>query len=211
MRVAHQRRWQSGPACDFIQHLGSGIDPVRQNGPHAHSVALDPEGRYAFVPDLGLDKMFIYRFDARRGMLEPNVMPWIKMRPGAGPRHVVPHPDGRFAYLINELDSTVATLAWDHTTGGFEVSGIVSTLPADFRGESTCADIRIAPSGRFIYASNRGHDSIAVFAIDRPTGQLTPVDHVPTEGRTPRAFCLDPGGVFLLAANQDSDTIVRSG
>jgi 6-phosphogluconolactonase len=195
-------------ACDFIQHLGAGIDPVRQNGPHAHSVTLDATNRYAFVPDLGLDKLLIYKFDAKRGMLEPNGVPWIKMKPGAGPRHVALHPGGRFAYLINELSSTVVALACDRKTGAFQELQIVPTLPEGFRGESTSADIQVSPSGRFIYASNRGHDSIAIYRINQRTGRLTYVDHAATQGRTPRSFCLDPTGRFLLAANQDSDMIV---
>ncbi|MGA3403819.1 MAG: lactonase family protein [Acetobacteraceae bacterium] len=195
-------------ACDFIQHQGAGIDPVRQNGPHAHSVTLDRTNRHAFVPDLGLDKLLIYQFDAKRGMLEPNGVPWIKMRPGAGPRHVALHPGGRFAYLINELNSTVAALACDRKTGAFQQLQVVPTLPDGFRGESTGADIQVAPSGRFVYASNRGHDSIAIHRIDPRSGRLTYVDHAAAQGRTPRSFCLDPGGRLLLVANQDSDTIV---
>jgi 6-phosphogluconolactonase len=197
-----------GDACDFIQHQGAGIDPVRQGGPHAHSVTLDSANRYAFVPDLGLDKLLIYRFDAKRGMLEPNGVPWIKMKPGAGPRHVALHPGGRFAYLINELNSTLAALACNRRTGAFQELQIVPTLPEGFRGESTCADVQVSPSGRFVYVSNRGHDSIAIYRINQRTGRLTYVDHAATQGRTPRSFCLDPTGRFLLAANQDSDMIV---
>jgi len=195
-------------ACDFVQHLGAGIDPTRQNGPHAHSVTLDNANRCAFVPDLGLDKLLIYRFDAKRGMLEPNGVPWIKMKPGAGPRHVALYPGGRLAYLINELNSTVAVLACDRKTGAFQELQVVSTLPEGFGDESTGADIQVAPSGRFVYSSNRGHDSIAIHRIDPRTGRLTYVDHAGTQGRTPRSFCLDPTGTFAFIANQDSDTIV---
>jgi 6-phosphogluconolactonase len=197
-----------GDACDFIQHQGAGIDPVRQKGPHAHSITLDRANRYAFVPDLGLDKLLIYKFDAKRGMLEPNGVPWIKMKPGAGPRHVTLHPGGKFAYLINELNSTVAALAYDRKTGAFQELQIVPTLPEGFRGASTCADIQVSPSGMFVYASNRGHDSITIYRINRRTGRLTYVDHSATQGKTPRSFCIDPTGRFLLAANQDTDTIV---
>jgi 6-phosphogluconolactonase len=195
-------------ACDFVQHQGSSIDPVRQKGPHAHSVTLDRANRYAFVPDLGLDKLLIYKFDAKRGMLEPNSVPWIKMKPGAGPRQVALHPGGKFAYLINELNSTVAALACDCKTGTFQELQIVSTLPEDFCGESTCADVQVSPSGMFVYASNRGHDSIAIYRVNERTGRLTCVDHQPTQGKTPRSFGIDPTGRFLLAANQDTDTIV---
>ena len=197
-----------GEASDFIQHQGSSIDAVRQKGPHAHSVTLDKDDRFAFVPDLGLDKLMVYKFDPGRGMLEPNAVPWIKMKPGAGPRHVDFHPGGRFAYLINELDSTLAALSYDGRKGTFKVLQIVSTLPEGFSGESTCADVQISPSGAFVYGSNRGHDSIVIFKIDPRTGRLTTVGHEPTRGKTPRSFGIDPTGRYLLAANQDSDTIV---
>ncbi len=197
-----------GEACDFVQHLGAGIDPARQTGPHAHSVTLDATNRFALVPDLGLDKLMIYRFDAKRGMLEPNGVPWLKMKPGAGPRHVALHPGGRFAYLINELDSTVAALAYDPKTGAMRELQVAATLPEGFDGQSSGADIYVSPSGRFVYASNRGHDSIAIFRIDARTGRLTTVGHEATQGRTPRSFCIDPTGRFLLVANQDSDAVV---
>jgi 6-phosphogluconolactonase len=197
-----------GEACDFIQHQGSGIDPVRQNGPHAHSVTLDQANRFAFIPDLGLDRLMVYRFDPKRGLLEPSGVPWIKMKPGAGPRHVAFHPGGRFAYLINELDSTLAALTYDGRKGAFKMLQIVPTLPEGFRGQSTCADIQVSPSGTFVYGSNRGHDSIVIHRVDPRTGRLAYVGHEPTLGKTPRNFAIDPTGRFLLAANQDSDTIV---
>lgn len=197
-----------GEASDFIQHQGSGIDPARQKGPHAHSVTLDASNRFAFVPDLGLDRLMVYRFDPTRGMLEANGVPWIKMKPGAGPRHVAFHPNGTFAYLVNELDSTIAALAYAGAAGTFSHLQTVPTLPRDFTGKSTCADIQVAPSGRFVYASNRGHDSIVIYRVDPRSGALDYVGHEPTQGKTPRSFGIDPTGRFLLAANQDSDTIV---
>jgi len=197
-----------GAASDFIQHQGSSIDPTRQVGPHAHSVTLDEAGRFAFVPDLGLDKLMAYAFDKQRGILEPNGVPWVKMKPGAGPRHVAFHPGGRFAFLINELDSTLASLSYDGRKGTFKVLQIVPTLPEGYRGESTCADVHVSPSGVFVYGSNRGHDSIVIYRIHQQTGRLTYVGHEPTLGKTPRSFGVDPTGRFLLAANQDSDTIV---
>ena len=197
-----------GEACDFVQHQGSGIDPVRQKGPHAHSATLDRANRFVVIPDLGLDRLMVYRFDPERGMLEPNQVPWIKMKPGAGPRHVTFHPGGRFAYLINELDSTLAALSYNGSRGTFKVLQVVSTLPADFHGESTCAVVEVSPSGAFVYGSNRGHDSIVIYRIDQRTGRLAYVGHEPTQGKTPRSFGIDPTGRFLLAANQDSDTIV---
>ena len=193
---------------DFVQHRGSSIDPVRQNGPHAHSVTLDGSGCYAFVPDLGLDKVVIYRFDAVRGMLERTGAPWIKMKPGSGPRLLALDPGGTTAYLVNELSSTIAVLAWDRRVGALRELQIVPTLPAGFAGRSTCADVQVSPSGRFVYASNRGHDSIAVYRADRRTGTLTPVDHQSSGGKTPRSFAIDPTGRLLLVANQDSDSIV---
>jgi 6-phosphogluconolactonase len=195
-------------ASDVVQHAGSSIDPARQNGPHAHSVLLDASNRFAFVPDLGLDKLMIYRYDAGRGKLEPNQVPWLTMKPGAGPRHLALHPGGSFAYLANELDSTVAVLACDAATGGFEQRRRVPTLPPGFAGPNTCADIQISPSGKHLYASNRGHDSIAIYAIDQRSGALDQVGHEPTRGRTPRSFGIDPAGEFLFVANQDSDSVV---
>ena len=197
-----------GEATDFVQHLGSSVDPVRQRGPHAHSVTLDKAGRFAFVPDLGLDKLMVYAFDRTRGMLEPHAVPWIKVKPGAGPRHVALHPSGRFAFLINELDSTVTALSFRGKKGVFKELQVVQTLPAGFQGESTCADVQVAPSGRFVYASNRGHDSLVMYRIDGRTGRLAYVGHQSTQGKTPRQFEIDPTGRFLLVANQDTDTIV---
>jgi 6-phosphogluconolactonase len=197
-----------GEASDFIQHQGSSIDPVRQKGPHAHSVTLDASNRFAFVPDLGLDRLMVYRFDPKRGMLEANAVPWIKMKPGAGPRHVSFHPGNRLAYLVNELDSTVVVLSFDGRVGTFEHLQTVPTLPEGFGIESTCADIQVSPSGTFVYASNRGHDSIVIYRIDPLAGRLSYVGHEPTQGKTPRSFGIDPTGMFLLAANQDSDTVV---
>jgi 6-phosphogluconolactonase len=197
-----------GAASDFVQHLGSSVDPVRQKGPHAHSVTLDRANRFAFVPDLGLDKLMVYTFDRTRGRLEPHAAAWIKVKPGAGPRHVALHPGGTFAFLINELDSTLAALSFDARKGVFRELQVVPTLPAGFQGESTCADVQVAPSGRFVYASNRGHDSLVIYKIDRRTGKLAYVGHQSTLGRTPRQFEIDPTGRFLLVGNQDTDTIV---
>jgi len=197
-----------GEASDFIQHQGSSIDPVRQKGPHAHSVTLDKANRFAFVPDLGMDKLMVYQFDPKRGMLEPNKTPWIKVKPGAGPRHLAFHPNGKFAFLINELDSTLLVLSYDDRKGTFKELQTVSTLPQGFSGESTCADVQVSPSGAFAYGSNRGHDSLVIYRIDQRTGRLHYVGHEPTRGKTPRHFGVDPTGRFLLAANQDTDTIV---
>ena len=195
-------------ASDFIQHQGSGINPVRQSGPHPHSVWLDRANRFLLVPDLGVDKLIVYKFDQERGMLEPNRVPWIKMKPGSGPRHMAFHPSGRFTYLINELDSTMVALRYDGRTGTLKVLQVVSTLPNGFEGASTCSHVEVSPSGAFVYGSNRGHDSIVIYKVDQRTGKLTLVGHEASQGRTPRNFAIDPTGRFLLVANQDSDTIV---
>ena len=197
-----------GDAASFVQHAGSSVDPRRQEGPHAHSVNLDPANRFAFVADLGLDKVLIYRFDATLGTLTANDPPWAKVAPGAGPRHFAFHPSGRFAYVINEMHSTVTAFRYDAERGSLETMDTVSTLPLGFSGNSTTAEVQVHPSGQFLYGSNRGHDSIAVFAIDADTGKLTPAGHASTQGKAPRNFGIDPTGQWLLAANQDSDSIV---
>ena len=197
-----------GDATDVIQHEGSSVDPVRQSGPHAHAVALDDTGRYAFVPDLGIDKLMVYKFDPQRGKLKPHQEPWVEVAAGAGPRQLVLHPKGRIAYLINELNSTVSVFRYDAGKGTFREIQTVSTLPEDFKGSSTCAEVQIAPSGKFLYGSNRGHDSIVSFAIDQMDGSLTYIGHQSTQGKTPRHFVVDPAGDFLMVANQDTNNVV---
>ena len=197
-----------GDATDVIQHRGSSIDPLRQSGPHAHAVTLDDTGRYVFVPDLGTDKLMVYRFDANRGKLEPNEEPWVEVSAGAGPRQLVMHPRGGYAYLINELDSTMTAFRYDRDRCILREIQTLSTLPEDFKGAITCAEVQISPSGKFLYGSNRGHDSIVIYAIDQMDGMLTCVGHESTQGKTPRHFAVDPAGEFLLAANQDTDSVV---
>jgi 6-phosphogluconolactonase len=197
-----------GDATDMIQHRGSSIDPLRQAGPHAHAVTLDDTGRYVFVPDLGTDKLMIYRFDANRGKLEPNEEPWVDLTAGAGPRQLVMHPRGGYAYLINELDSTMTAFRYDRDRGILREIQTLSTLPEDFEGASTCAEVQVSPSGKFLYGSNRGHDSIVIYAIDQTDGMLTCIGHESTQGKTPRHFAIGPAGEFLLAVNQDTDSIV---
>jgi 6-phosphogluconolactonase len=169
---------------------------------------LDDSGRFAFVADLGLDKLMVYRFDSERGKLEAHRRPWVEVHPGAGPRQLVFHPDGRYAYLINELDSTITALACDWNVGILDSIQTVPTLPPGFEGVSTCAEVQISPSGRFLYGSNRGHDSVVWFEIDRELGTLTVLGHEATLGRIPRHFAISPNGDFLLVANQDSDNLV---
>ena len=193
---------------DFVQHEGSGVDANRQKGPHAHSINVDPTNRYAFVPDLGLDKVFAYRLDLDGGRLIPHDPPSASTAPGAGPRHFDFHPTDNYAYLINELDSTMTAFEYDPSAGALSEINTVSTLPADFTGASHCADVHVHPSGRFVYGSNRGHNSIAICEIDGATGGLTFLGTESTHGEWPRNFAIDPTGAYLLAANQDSDTVV---
>ncbi|HWQ34379.1 MAG TPA: lactonase family protein [Blastocatellia bacterium] len=197
-----------GPPTDTIQHTGSSINRDRQAGPHAHCIVPDASGRFALAADLGLDKVMIYRFDAKKGKLRPHTPPFAALKPGAGPRHIAFHPDGQFAYVINELDSTLVAFSYDKTNGTLTELQISPTLPDGFKGTNYCADVHVHPSGQFVYASNRGHDSIAVFGIDRKTGRLIFIEHASTQGNWPRNFALDPTGTFLLAANQKSDSII---
>ena len=197
-----------GEATQVIQHEGGSVNPQRQEGPHVHSVNLDGADRRLFAPDLGLDKIMIYALDKESGTLEPAPQPWVEAAPGAGPRHFVFHPSQEYAYLIQELNSTITVYAYAADEGRLTALQTVSTLPDDFSGDSSTADIHVSSDGRFVYGSNRGHDSIAIFAVDGESGQLTSLGHVSTLGRTPRNFALDPTGDMLLAANQDSNTIV---
>jgi 6-phosphogluconolactonase len=197
-----------GEATDVKQDLGSSINADRQEGPHAHCIVLDSANRFAYGCDLGTDKIMIYRFDARRGKLIPNGTPSVQVKPGAGPRHLTFHPGGKYAYLINELHATVTAFTHDRVRGNLKEVQTVPTLPKDFNGADTSADIHVSPDGRFVYCSNRGHDSIATFKIDPRNGELTFIAHEPTGGKTPRNFAIDPTGTFLLAANQKSDSIV---
>ena len=195
-----------GPASDVVQHQGAGSDPDRQKGPHAHSIITDRANRYAFAADLGLDKILVYRMDLEKGKLLPHGE--VKVRAGAGPRHFTFHPSGRYAYLIQELNSTLTAFAYDAGKGLLEELQTISTLPEGFQGRSSCADVHVSPSGKFVYGSNRGHDSIAMFSIDEKSGKLTFLGCEPTGGKTPRGFAIDPTGTFLLAANQDTNNIV---
>jgi 6-phosphogluconolactonase len=198
------------PASAFVQHTGSSVDPERQKQPHAHSINVEAAGRFAYAADLGIDRILIYQFDAAKGILTTNDPPFAPVEPGSGPRHFAFHPGGRFAYVINEMPLTITAFTRDATRGGLTAIQTISTLPADRprqAGDST-AEVQVHPSGRFLYGSNRGHDSIAVFAIDETTGRLAFVQTVPTQGRTPRNFGIDPSGTYLLAANQNSDSVV---
>lgn len=197
-----------GEATTFVQHHGHGADPKRQESAHAHSIDLSPDNRFAFVDDLGLDELLVYKFDSSKGSLTLNIPPFVKLDPGSGPRHFALHPSGKFGYVVAEMASTVTALTVDLNRGRVRRLQTISTLPKDFKGENDDAEIQVHPSGKFLYASNRGHDSIAVFAIDPDQGTLTHIDDVPTQGKIPRSFEIDPTGHFLLAENSKSDNIV---
>jgi 6-phosphogluconolactonase len=196
-----------GERTALAQHEGSSLIASRQQGPHAHSVNLDPDNHFAFAADLGIDKIMVYRFNAAHGSLNSTESS-VALAPGAGPRHFTFHPQGRFAYVINELNSTVVAYRYDAASGQLTEIETITTLPADFVGKNHPAEVVVDPSGRFLYGSNRGHDSIVVYAIDPDRGTLTWVQHVATGGKWPRNFCIDPSGQYLLAANQQSDNVV---
>ena len=196
-----------GEASAFVQHTGHGTNPERQAGPHAHSIDLSPDNRFAIVDDLGLDETLVYKFDSTTGSLaaDPKL---AKADPGAGPRHFAFHPNGKLAYVIDEMGSAVAVFRYDSNSGALRPLRTTSTLPGSFSGHNTAAEIQVHPSGKFLYASNRGHDSIAVFAIDAGEGTLTPIEYVSTKGQIPRNFEIAPGGSLLFNANQKSDNLV---
>jgi 6-phosphogluconolactonase len=195
-------------ATSFDQHRGSSLVKGRQDGPHAHAVVFSADNRFAFVADLGLDQVFSYRLDPSRARFAPNSPPVTKVSPGSGPRHLAFHPNGKLLYANNEINSTVTVFAYDAAKGGLKEVQTVSTLPSNFAGTNSTAEIQADMAGRFLYVSNRGHDSIAVFSIDPGFGTLTPVEQVSTQGRTPRNFSLDPTGAYLFAANENSSTVV---
>ena len=192
----------------FVQHTGSSVNARRQKGPHAHSINISPDNRFAFVADLGIDKIMIYRLDIEKGILTANTPGYAKVKPGAGPRHFSFHPDGKSAYLINELDCTMAVFAYQAESGTLTGTQTVTTLPEGFEGSNTCAEVRVHPGGKFLYGSNRGHDSIVVYRIDPANGKLTYVEHETADIKTPRNFNIDPTGKFCLVANQGSDSVV---
>jgi 6-phosphogluconolactonase len=197
-----------GEAVGFVQHAGSSVNPGRQGGPHAHFIQPDPANRFALVCDLGLDQVLVYRLDAARATLEPNDPPFAALKRGAGPRHLAFHPKGRCAYVINELDSTLTAFSYDARRGTLREFQTVSALPEGWTNRNSTAEVEVHPSGRYLYGSNRGHDSIAVFALDQKTGRMRLLQHQSTLGKAPRNFAIDPTGQWLLAANQDTDNVV---
>lgn len=197
-----------GQASSVMQHEGAGKDPDRQSAPHAHSFLMDPANRFALAADLGIDRVMVYRLDGQTGTLARAGTPPAALKPGAGPRHLAFHPHGRNVYVVNELDVTVTVFRYDAATGALTELQTVPALAERTRAESFPADIHLLPSGRFLYASIRGDDSLAVFSVDRAKGTLTPVQRISTGGRWPRSFAIDPTARFLFVANQRSDSIV---
>jgi 6-phosphogluconolactonase len=197
-----------GESTDFVQHSGKGPDPARQAGPHAHCVTMSPDNRFAFVCDLGLDKVMGYQFDAEHGKLTPADPAFTAIKPGAGPRHLVFRPDGKFAYVINELNSTVTAFSYEPKTGRLTEVQSISTLPPYWEGKNTAGEIGVHPSGKYLYASNRGHNSVVLFEIDPEKGTLNFVEEQGTGGKTPRHFGIEPSAKHLAIGNQDSDTIL---
>jgi len=190
-----------------MQHSGSSANQSRQRGPHAHAVVLSADNRFLFVPDLGLDQVMSYRLDPTKPSLTANDPPFAKVAPGSGPRHFAFHPKSAFAYGLNEMKSSVTAFQYDAKRGALTEIQTISTLPKDFTGEDNSAEIEVDAKGRFVYATNRGHDSITVFAIGKD-GKLTVVQNVLTKGKAPRSFKIDPTGGYLLAANQNTSNIV---
>lgn len=196
-----------GAPISTIRHEGKSVDPARQERPHAHSINLDAGNRFAFAADLGLDQVLVYRFDAASGKLSPHDPAFAPVAPGAGPRHFAFHPGGKYAYVINELQSTITAFSYDAEHGKLTEVQSIGTLPEGHREPSFTAEVVVHPSGKFVYGSNRGHDSIAIFQVDESTGKLTAAGHRPTGGKTPRNFAIDPTGKYLLAENQASNSV----
>jgi len=201
---------QLQPATCTVQHAGSGPDPERQEGPHVHSAVIDPSGRFAFAADLGTDQVMAYALDASAGRLSPADPPFAAVQAGAGPRHLVFHPNRRFAYLANELDNTCSVFAYDEARGALSALQTIAMVPAGYDGTSYAADVQILPSGRYLYGANREHNSIAVFRVDADTGKLTAVDHQACEP-WPWNLAIDPSSTWLLSANRDGDCVTVFG
>lgn len=196
-----------GEAASFFQHKGTGADPKRQTGPHAHSVNISPDNRFVAATDLGLDQVLVYKLDAATATLTPNDPPFAKTQPGEGPRHLAFSPNGKFAYVVNELKPTMGVFAYDKAKGALQEIQNAPLLPKEHTDISYAAEVRVDPKGKFVYGSNRRADSLTIFSIGKD-GKVTAVDRVPTQGKNPRDFNLDPTGSFLIAANQDSDNLV---
>ena len=196
-----------GEATGFVQHEGSSVNESRQTGPHAHMILPDPTNRFALSPDLGTDKVMIYRMDPDRGTLTPNDPAFLEIHAGAGPRHLAFHPNGRTLYVINELDDTMVACSYDSSAGRVEAIQTIKTVPDGFSGTNYCSDVHVSASGKFVYGSNRGHDSIVICAVAED-GTISVIGHEPTRGNFPRNFAIDPSGRLLLVANQNANNVV---
>jgi 6-phosphogluconolactonase len=200
-----------GEQAAFVQHAGSSVHPQRQSKPYAHWFRTDPSNRFALAADLGMDQIVVYRFDAGTGELTPHDPPFAKVTPGSGPRHMAFHPNGRWAYAVQELANEVVAFQWDADRGTLTQFQAVETLAAGFTEPSTAAEIAVRADGRFVYVSNRGEDSLVVYAVDARTGELTLRQRVPARGRTPRYFALDHTGRWLVVSNQDGGNLAVFG
>ncbi len=194
-----------GEAATFIQHTGTGGTPPHPSPPHGHSANLSPDNRFVLVDDLGLDEVKVYKIDLAKATLTPNDPPFARTAAGAGPRHLAFSPNGKFVYNINELNSTLTVFAYDKARGALKEVQTLSTLPAGFHGDNSTAEVAVHPNGGFVYGSNRGHNSIAVFSVESATGKLSLVEHAPTKGKTPRSFEITPDGGYMVVGNQDTD------
>jgi len=197
-----------GTASGYVQHSGSGPNKERQEGPHAHWIGTSPDNRFALAVDLGLDQVLVYGFDSSKGIFTPMLSGFAKVKPGAGPRHLAFHPNGKFAYVLNEMDSSVTVFSYQAKNGAFSSLETISAVPRDYAGRKEAAEIAVHPSGKFLYTSNRGHDSIAIFEINPAKGTLKSLGQVLSGGKTPRHFAIDPTGMYLLAENQESNNVV---
>lgn len=197
-----------GERTAFVQHSGSSVNPNWQKGPHAHSVGFSPGNRFALVTDLGLDKVLVYRFDAAAGSLDPKPASLAQVPPGSGPRHFAFHPDGKFVYVLNQLTGTLVGFAWDESCGALDPIQNIGSMPKEFTGINNSSEVTVAQNGKFLYSSNRGPDTIAVFSVDRAKGTLALLQQEPTRGISPRHFAIDPSGAYLFVANQYTDQLI---
>jgi 6-phosphogluconolactonase len=192
----------------FGQHRGSSINVKRQSQPRAHSVNVSPDDRFAFVPDLGIDKIMIYKLDVEKGIIKPNQPSFAQLKPGAGPRHFSFHPNGIYAYVINELNSTITAFNYETTKGVLTTIQNITTLPVNYNDSNSCAEIRVHPGGQYLYGSNRGHDSIAIYQVNQDDGTLVSTGHMTDGIKTPRNFNITPNGEYCIVANQGNSTVI---
>ena len=197
-----------GEAGSFVQHRDSRVDPKQQRPAHPHAIKVSPDNRFALVADAGLDKLFIYHFNPTTGSLSPAAPAYAAEKPDSGPRHFVFSPDGQFVYVVDETASTITVFSYNAASAAMGELKVVSALPKGFAEKNTGAEIALSHSAKFLYSSNRGNDSIAVFAINSSNGTVTPVEHVPTRGKTPGMFAIDPSGAYMFVANEDSGNVV---